>query len=284
MGLFENSIQQVATIIKDMNAAELEKGYLVGDSSHKIEISNRYMEGKYISSVLYMLQGDLSGFNVCPFSTPSCREICLGTCSGHAAMIKKGEKTNRVQVARLRRTMLYMKHRELFKLKLIKELHKLGRKAVTKGVVPAFRFNGTSDLPFHNMTMPGNNETIMEHFGKQYGMIFYDYTKSLNKMMAFLNKELPSNYHLTFSYTPENPHYSTMVLQKGGNVAVVFDTKKQNEIEGKRFMNFPVISGDNHDLRFADPKGGYVVGLTRKGWYKSTKGFFVDKNLLTVGE
>jgi len=31
------------------------------------------------------------------------------------------------------------------------------------------------------------------------------------------------------------------------------------------YLGAPVISGDEHDLRHLDPRGGYVIGLSPKG-------------------
>ena len=41
-------------------------------------------------------------------------------------------------------------------------------------------------------------------------------------MKAFLSGELPSNYHLTFSCSETNSKIAKLVLEMGGNVAVVF--------------------------------------------------------------
>ena len=265
------TIQEAAKIFVDESPEFLAKGYLAGANSHKIELSNRAQGGSYLSSILYLLQSDLSGFNVCPYATESCKEICLGTCSGHAAMIKKGEKTNNVQLARLRRTLLLKNHKGLFMSKLENELNNLVKRAKGKGVTPAFRFNGTSDLAVENMG-------LMEKYPQ---VQFYDYTKSFTRMSKFLAGDMPTNYHLTYSYTPENAKYATLVLRMGGNVAVIFDSKNPEDFVGKKSQNgSPIISGDDHDLRFEDPQGGYIIGLTRKGHHKSTKGMFVNPNRL----
>jgi hypothetical protein len=100
-------------------------------------------------------------------------------------------------------------------------------------------------------------------------------------MIKFLNGDMPTNYHLTFSYTPENEDKAKEVLALGGNVAVVFNEKATKKhlpsFIGKRFLGHEVINGDVHDLRFDDPQGGYVVGLTRKG-RKKDMAFFVEPN------
>jgi len=276
MSALTKSIQENAEILKNADIVDLNVSYLAG-SSHKIELSNKYHEGEYYSSVLYLLQEKLSGKNMCPNATDSCREICLGTHSGHASMMKKGNKTNIVQLARLKRSILFSKHRDYFLKMLSIELLSLELKANNKGSKPAFRFNGTSDIPVENLG-------IIEKFPN---IMFYDYTKSKSRMEKFLAGKMPSNYHLTFSYSPEHESDAITILALGGNVATVFDEKATKKHEptfiGKLFLGHKVINGNEHDLRFTDPKGGYVVGLTRKGRNNlKGKAFFVPTNRLTI--
>jgi hypothetical protein len=90
-------------------------------------------------------------------------------------------------------------------------------------------------------------------------------------MVSFLDGKLPSNYSLTFSRSETNESQCLDVLARGGNVAVVFRSKTLPT----HWNGFPVINGDENDLRFLDPKG-VVVGLTAKGKAKSdTSGFVV---------
>jgi hypothetical protein len=275
---FKNSISEWSESLKNASAEELKTSYLIGTSSHKIELSNQTKGAKFLSSVLYLLQEKLSGFQVCPWATESCREICLGTNSGHSAMKKKGENTNAVQVARLKRTLLWVNHREEFLATMRKELNSLVKSAKKKGVKPAFRFNGTSDLLIEKTGL------IEEYPEVQW----YDYTKSKKRMIQYLNGELPSNYYLVFSYTPENESDAQEILALGGNVAVVFNEKTKKKggerllptYIGKRFLGHEIIDGDIHDLRFDDPQGGYVVGLTRKGNQKDMK-FFINVDRVT---
>ena len=83
-------------------------------------------------------------------------------------------------------------------------------------------------------------------------------------MQRFLNGELPSNYHLTFSCSETNEKIAKIVLQLGGNVAVVF----RNQLP-ETWNGYKVINGDESDLRFLD-KQGVVVGLIEKGLPKKT--------------
>lgn len=68
---------------------------------------------------------------------------------------------------------------------------------------------------------------------------------------------MPANYHLTFSRSETNHDKAMELLGKGVNVAIVFDKLP------KTFAGFPVINGDDTDLRHLDPKG-VIVGLKYK--------------------
>jgi len=276
---FTNSIQNWATELKDASPEALKTTYLIGASSHKIEVSNKEKGAKYISAILYLLQENLSGFQMCAWATDSCREICLGTNSGHSAMVKGGEVTNQVQVARLKRTILWNQHNEVFLNILRKELNSLVAKAEKKGVKPAFRFNGTSDILIEKTGLMEEYPTVQ----------WYDYTKAKSRMVQFLSGKLPTNYHLTYSYTPEREKDAIEVLALGGNVAVVFNEKTKKKggerllpsFIGQYFLGHEIIDGDIHDLRFDDKQGGYVVGLTRKGNQKDMA-FFINLDRVTT--
>jgi hypothetical protein len=71
-------------------------------------------------------------------------------------------------------------------------------------------------------------------------------------------RELPHNYHLTFSRSETNEAECMDLLADGFNVAAVFRKVP------RKWRGFTVIDGDIHDLRHLDPKG-VVVGLTPKG-------------------
>ena len=60
-----------------------------------------------------------------------------------------------------------------------------------------------------------------------------------------------------------NDAYASAWLDNGGNIAVIFDTKK-GEALPTSFWGFPVVDGDKSDLRFLDADN-VVVGLRSKG-------------------
>jgi hypothetical protein len=106
---------------------------------------------------------------------------------------------------------------------------------------------------------------LFEHFPS---VQFYDYTKIPTRKIA----DIP-NYNLTWSYSAFNPKYAEYfdtALDKGMNVAVVFNHDLPKEFKGVR-----VIDGDKHDLRFLDGTN-VVVGLRAKGKArKDTTGFVI---------
>ena len=75
---------------------------------------------------------------------------------------------------------------------------------------------------------------------------------------TFLSGELPSNYHLTFFVRKLIARLPKLVLEIGGNVAVVFIDQLPQTWNG-----FEVVNGDESDS-FLD-KQGVVVGLIEKG-------------------
>jgi hypothetical protein len=136
------------------------------------------------------------------------------------------------------------------------------RKSSKNGMTPCIRLNGTSDLPWHKL------ENIMQ---SNSNIQFYDYTPNYDRMIQFLNGELPSNYHLTFSRKEDNDKQVEDILARGGNVAVVFRKNLPATWKGKI-----VVDGDETDLRFLDGKN-VVVGLKAKGKAKkNSNGFVVD--------
>ena len=209
----------------------------------------------YLTFILHLAPGDLSGKEVCPKRTAGCTLACLNT-AGRGGMFRKGETTNVIQQARIRKTKWFFSDRDAFLVQLKKEIRAGIAKARKLGLIPVFRLNGTSDLSW-----------------EKYGVIqefpdiqFYDYTKVLGRKVSHL-----PNYHLTFSRSETNDAEAVQVLKAGGTVAVVF-----RDGLPKTWNGFPVVNGDASDLRHRDPKG-VVVGLVAKGeGKKDTSGFVVD--------
>lgn len=196
----------------------------------------------YLTGVLYLAPAKISGYEVCPGRSEGCTRACLYT-AGMGAF-------SNVQLARINKTKMFFEDRDTFLNQLRKDIKALVKKAKKLNMIPAVRLNGTSDIEWTRFT-------LMKEFSD---IQFYDYTKVLNR----LRKDIPSNYHLTFSQHEKNSFEVITALNSGFNTAVVFSVKKGKELP-KEWNGFPVVDGDETDLRFLDPKGGYVVGLRAKG-------------------
>ena len=207
-----------------------------------------------------MSPGKLSGKNFCPYATPGCLSACLNTAG-------RGRMSN-VQKGRLRKSMLFVNNKAAFFNELIKDIEKLIRDCDKQGKLPAVRLNGTSDLRWEKIKFEG--QTIIDRFPN---VQFYDYTKNPHRF-----KDLPANYHLTYSYNEDcTPADARNVLNSGGNVAVVFrNAIPKTFLQRSASTHYKVVDGDKHDLRFLDGTGN-IVGLTAKGEAKKdTTGFVVD--------
>ena len=212
----------------------------------------------YLSFILHLAPADLSGKETCPKRTAGCTAACLNT-AGRGGMFKKGENTNVIQKARIRKTKYFFENRDAFMADLVEDIMRAVNFARRKGLTPVFRLNGTSDLSWEKYPVPNHGKNIFDAFST---LQFYDYTKVLGRKVA----DLP-NYHLTFSAADGNDADVAKAMAAGMNVAVVFD-KLPEEYMGKA-----VVNADEDDLRFLDPKG-VVLGLKAKGRAKKdTLGF-----------
>ena len=214
----------------------------------------------YLSFILHLAPADLSGKEVCPKRTAGCTAACLNT-AGRGGMFKKGENTNMIQQARIRKTKEFFADRDAFMLQLAKDIQKGIRQAAKLGLTPVFRLNGTSDLSFEKYAVAGF-KNIFEMFPT---VQFYDYTKVLGRKTAGI-----PNYHLTFSAAESNHVDVVNAIAQGYNIAMVFDKLPET------YMGLPVINADETDLRFLDGKG-VIAGLKAKGRAKKDTSGFVRR-------
>ena len=212
----------------------------------------------YLSFILHLAPADVSGYNTCPKATVGCRAACLNT-AGRGGMFKKGETTNTIQKARIRKARYFFEDRAGFMADLYKDIQKAIKFAERKGLTPVFRLNGTSDLSWEKYEVAGYTN-IFEAFPQ---VQFYDYTKVPKRKVDSID-----NYHLTFSQADGNEKDANWAISKNMNVTVVFD-KIPAEYKGREVFN-----ADDTDLRFLDPKG-VVLGLKAKGRAKKDRSGFV---------
>jgi len=214
------------------------------------------LAANYATYILHLAPADLSGHNTCPKATVGCKKACLNT-AGRGGMFKKGESTNVIQQARIRKTRLFFENRNEFLSQLIADIELAIKQCAKKGLTPVFRLNGTSDISWEKYD-------IIQRFPN---VQFYDYTKVLGRKVSHLH-----NYHLTFSAADGNDADVLKAIQQGYNVATVFGLKKSQPMP-ETFNGRRVFNGDDSDLRFLDPKN-VIVGLYAKGKAKKdTSGF-----------
>lgn len=220
----------------------------------KVNSSAKLMHSQVMSHqytyILYLAPAKTSGYNVCSHSTPECRLGCLAT-SGRAGMelISGGD---RIKNARIKKTRLFYEEPEFFMQWVIAEILQAKAKAEKDNFFFSVRLNGTSDIDWQNVKM--NGQSIFEILPN---ILFYDYTKNANK---FFN--LAPNYHLTLSYTGKNWHLCEAMLQRGYNVAMVFNVKHERFLPAM-YKGYKVVNGDLTDYRIDDAKG-IIVGLRWK--------------------
>ena len=217
----------------------------------------------YLTKGIHFAPANLSGYEVCQWRSKGCTMACLNT-AGRGQM-------ERTQDSRIKKTKLFFEEQFAFLDKLAKEIGSTIKSASKKAMTAVFRPNLTSDIAWESVFF--DEEKPQTIFDKYPETQFYDYTKSFGRMAQFLNGELPSNYHLTFSRSEHNQKLCEMVLEMGGNVAVVF----RNQLP-KTWNGFEVVNGDENDLRFLD-KSGVVVGLIEKGLAKKAKTGFVQEGI-----
>ena len=210
--------------------------------------------------------------NVCVFAG-ICESLCLDE-AGNPAYANGKRK------ARKARTIFYARQRQAFLTVLVAEVAGHILAARRARMECAVRLNATSDILWERLPVTidedlaaylsartgdtfaaGTYPNVMSLFP---GVAWYDYTKIPPKH----RKNLPANYHLTYSYDPQNdPQHIRDALALGWNVAVPFQVKKGRDLPATvtlAGLTLPVFDADLHDFRPADPKGGHVAGLRFK--------------------
>lgn len=197
----------------------------------------------YKTYILYMssYNDNSKGINLCSHASQGCATACL-VGSGLGGLYTS------VQNARRNKSEFFLSNRVEFLHTLKDEITKIVKKSVDE-FIPTIRLNGTTDIRWEKFTV-FDGKNIFELFPT---VQFYDYTKNHLRF----DKELPSNYHLTFSRSETNNKKAMELLKRGFNVAMVM-TKLVSTYKG-----FQVVNGDETDLRFLDEKN-VVVGLKYK--------------------
>lgn len=209
----------------------------------------------FASYILHLAPANVSGVNMCPAASMGCKAACLNTAG-------RG-RFKAIQDSRIRKTLYYLKVKDLFLSQLFKEISKLRVKAAKAGLQAVVRLNGTSDVPWEYIKHA--DQSPFEAFPD---VQFYDYTKVFSRLARLKALALP-NYHVTFSRSESNESLALQALMLGFNVAAVF-----NRIPTE-YQGHAVVNGDEHDLRFLDKGDGVIVALKAKGDAKRDASGFV---------
>jgi hypothetical protein len=185
-----------------------------------------------------------SGYEVCASRSEECTRHCIFT-SGKGMMFN-------VQWGRIFRTLWYYEDRKGFMLRLMSDIQ--------DNQSAAIRLNVFSDIMWER--------TAPEIFHDFPNVQFYDYTKHFRRMF----KRRPSNYHLTYSLSESNVDKAYQVLKAGYNISAIVAHPAGH------LWGYPLLDGDEHDLRFLDPQPS-VVGLRAKGSLRKA-----ESNLIYVPE
>lgn len=210
--------------------------------------------------------------DACPHSTMGCRAACLNT-AGRASIRPKDGSVSSIHAARIERTRLLFADRPAFIQKLQREVEQHIRRSQAVGMTPAIRLNGTSDLEWEALA-----PSLFE-----FGVQFYDYTKSVKRMARSLRgtqrgrRHWPGNYALAFSYSGENVAECRDALRAGGVVAAVADPLVLDADLRMMFSPAHIEDGDEHDLVFLR-KPGTLLRLKPKGKAVKSKSPFVIRS------
>jgi hypothetical protein len=208
------------------------------------------------SYIMYMAPADtVEGLNLCPFASDGCKKVCIYTTG-------RGRFSN-VQLSRINKSKFWGYDRANFYIQLANELLKIHDKAIKQNKQIAVRLNGTSDIDHLHLLERYSGIDFLDQFYNS--LLFYDYTKNVNHISRYRN----TSYKITFSRSETNEAEAKKVLKMGGNVAVVFADQLP-----EFYLGYPVINGDETDLRYFDPVN-VIVGLKAKGDAKKDRSGFV---------
>ena len=216
----------------------------------------------YLNAINYMAPHTSGGVgDLCGKASAGCIRLCLGEHSGQAAMSVV------VRDSRKRKAAYFMRERKTFMAEFVYHIERAQAETYKSLLELAIRPNGSTDIPFEAIACERNGRSFRNLMEAFPDVQFVDYTKHAKRF----KKELPPNYHLTFSRSETNEADCVTLLSNGFNVAAVFNGPLPDS-----YLSFPVINGDLHDLRHLDPKG-VIIGLSPKGSRakRDTSGFVI---------
>ena len=186
--------------------------------------------------------------NVCPYSTPGCRGVCLVD-SGHLAH-------SPAKRAMLARTALYCKSQEMFWSLVDHEIRLHNRRVRRKGKTLVVRLDGTSQINIEEQA-----PWILD---MHPDVIFQDYLKG-----PYKTGWTRANRYVVSSGTERD----TEVTIRHRIIVVFPGTVPKDAPLPSVFMGRLVVDGDKHDLRFLDHQYDRAVLVRMKGNNKDVHGF-----------
>ena len=121
---------------------------------------------------------------VCAFSQ-HCAPYCLnGSGRNKGDILSHGELSN-INVARIKRTLMWWNNREDFMRLCIHEIKRVRKYAEKKGMEFSVRLNGTSDLNVEQFIDPDTGLNLLELFPD---VQFYDYSKAYVRSLYLIKK------------------------------------------------------------------------------------------------
>lgn len=208
------------------------------------KMNQKYDKSEELIYGLSLAQSNLSGINVCHWSSPECRANCVG---------KNGNNGfPSIMRAKIAKTRFLFEHPEDAAIVLADFWEKAHEKA-EDGYEVGGRLNTYSDINWIESA-----PWIFERFDS---IQFYDYTKDWSRVSPF------ENYHLTYSASERTTDDEIIdFVSQGKNVAIVFSSWS---VLPSEYLGYTVINGDKDDVRWKDPIG-VIVGLKRKGSMKAS--------------
>ncbi len=218
----------------------------VGSTTQSAKMMYSYNKGTE-TYCIYLAPFNMSGHLVCP-KGQHCKDFCLNG-SGHnkADILARGQKYSKTNQARIKKTKMFFKNKDLFMQTIIHEIEVAQKRANLNGREFAVRLNGTSDISPLAFKYQGKN--ILELFPN---VQFYDYSKCFNREKVMNDY---SNYDVTFSFDGYNWDKCEQALKRNCKVAVIFEKELP-----KYYKGYKVIDANGYDMRYLD-EPGTIMGL-----------------------
>lgn len=230
---------------------------LLGDGDKNTKLRKNGATEEWLSYGLSLAPAREAGLKtLCPHA-----KSCAVSCLDHSGF---GSIHQSIHTGRIAKTIAWQLQPEWFEARLIHEVELRHAKALELGKRLCVRLNMFSDVVWE--------KRCPEIFQRFADVQFYDYTKNPRRAGQLLE-----NYWVTFSRDESNEAKALEHIRNGRNASIVFNRTIPGEYRG-----IPVVSGEESDLRFADPRGVWI-GLTFKGrdvdrYHALESGFCVDPN------